>query len=1183
MGLYRRIAPLLLIALLCLYLPVMGSDAGAVTGLVFVDRPVDGLYQEGEQLLDGVDIALMTLAGDAQVAVSTTQGGSYTFNNVPAGEYYLRFSLPEGHVPTQFHREGSLAIPSTSPHGRTAPFQVGIGVAEVYIGAMNNRQAGFVRAVAFGDDNLNGGRYSSEPLLEGVALEVLFELDGVFYQVGTASTDKEGVGTIGHFAPGTYVLGATMTGSYIIGPLGSKINLFYNTIVPSETNYGRSEPFELPLNGSVGMGVGGARTGSAQGFVWDDLSLDGRRDKDEPGAAGVEIILNHLTMGVERRMMTGPEGIFSFPKLQPGEYSLTASLGDDRMFTLPEGDSSLSSDTARSATRTIIIEADTQNDLGLVGVIPNTALWLHAYHDRNLNGIHDAEEPAFAGARLDAYAGEQLLASAETDAQGAALLPLLRGQPLRLTVTLPDGQIFSVPGTEGGNDFYAPTAESQLSLDYVLPPGQVSQVRAGVTLPASIGGVLYEDTNSNAVLDEGERFLSGFKVEALNAQGQVVSQAVTGEDGAYTLPRLVPGTYEVRLHLQTPYIFSSAPVSGGQLANRFTDQRADYGMASGITVQAGSANETVHGAVFRSGVVEGQVLLGDDLQGFDGNLGGLPGVLVTLLDEDGQEVSQYTVATTDSQGAFFLKGALPGTYSLRYDLPEDSAFSMPLTDDSSVTTPAFDIKASDELKAEPLYAVRTGSYQGTVYLDGNVNGQLDQADSPLAEAHIVLESAIPENTRETQSQPDGTYNLTGLRPGPYQLKVTLPEGMLVSFDQGSPLTPTTGQSNVADVAIAMGQQIQRQNIAVLPVHSLSGTLYYDSNLDRQRQPEEPGAPEVELRLRHQLSKIEFSAVSTADGTYSVPVLFPGSYTLFMPLPQDYQLYAPHGAAREGPTWSMTLELDPDESATLQDFGLVRFGSLQGQVWNLDGTNRDVEGLPITLLDGQGASLHQTTTAHDGSWRFEGLYPGDYMVRARLPEGFRFARELDSQHTRFSLITADGSTVSQQLGTSLAFELAMAEHKQAQDIGMGTLGRLGDFAWLDLDGDGMQDAGEPGVPGIQVRLYQYGQLAAEAVTDVWGRYLLEDLYPGQYTVEVTMHPELRATRQQNQFPLVASVLPQAEGTTVQVEGIVVPSGGRNLNCDFGFELVTPGQLPASMQQLPQRDWTPLVPTEPKRVR
>ena len=63
--------------------------------------------------------------------------------------------------------------------------------------------------------------------------------------------------------------------------------------------------------------------------------------------------------------------------------------------------------------------------------------------------------------------------------------------------------------------------------------------------------------------------------------------------------------------------------------------------------------------------------------------------------------------------------------------------------------------------------------------------------------------------------------------------------------------------------------------------------------------------------------------------------------------------------------------------------------------------------------------------------------------------------------------------------------------------------------------------------------------------------------------------------------VASVIVPAEGGTGRADNILVPSGGRNLNCDFGFVLVTPGRYPASMQHLPTKDWSPVVDVVPQR--
>jgi hypothetical protein len=65
------------------------------------------------------------------------------------------------------------------------------------------------------------------------------------------------------------------------------------------------------------------------------------------------------------------------------------------------------------------------------------------------------------------------------------------------------------------------------------------------------------------------------------------------------------------------------------------------------------------------------------------------------------------------------------------------------------------------------------------------------------------------------------------------------------------------------------------------------------------------------------------------------------------------------------------------------------------------------------------------------------------------------------------------------------------------------GTIGDFVWEDLNGNGCQDAGEPGIPGVQVELYSGcgpgATLLNSDTTDVMGNYLFTDLCAGFYTV------------------------------------------------------------------------------------
>jgi hypothetical protein len=73
--------------------------------------------------------------------------------------------------------------------------------------------------------------------------------------------------------------------------------------------------------------------------------------------------------------------------------------------------------------------------------------------------------------------------------------------------------------------------------------------------------------------------------------------------------------------------------------------------------------------------------------------------------------------------------------------------------------------------------------------------------------------------------------------------------------------------------------------------------------------------------------------------------------------------------------------------------------------------------------------------------------------------------------------------------------------------------VGNYIWNDLDRDGVFDAGEPGVPGVTVRLYQPGPdgqpgtaddvLVATVTTDANGFFEFTGLPTGDYFFQVTL--------------------------------------------------------------------------------
>ncbi len=60
--------------------------------------------------------------------------------------------------------------------------------------------------------------------------------------------------------------------------------------------------------------------------------------------------------------------------------------------------------------------------------------------------------------------------------------------------------------------------------------------------------------------------------------------------------------------------------------------------------------------------------------------------------------------------------------------------------------------------------------------------------------------------------------------------------------------------------------------------------------------------------------------------------------------------------------------------------------------------------------------------------------------------------------------------------------------------------VGSFVWHDINGDGQQSPGEPGIPGVHVVLYDaLSNVVAQTSTGVNGQYLFTDVIPGDYFV------------------------------------------------------------------------------------
>jgi len=205
-------------------------------------------------------------------------------------------------------------------------------------------------------------------------------------------------------------------------------------------------------------------------------------------------------------------------------------------------------------------------------------------------------------------------------------------------------------------------------------------------------------------------------------------------------------------------------------------------------------------------------------------------------------------------------------------------------------------------------------------------------------------------------------------------------------------------------------------------------------------------------------------------------------------------------------------------------------SISGTYWNDgEGTGHGdgrfqsdepgVEGASVRLLHADGSPVRggraHTTTDAEGRYRFAQLPCGGYRVEFTAGDNFQFttagagpARTSSAAIPRSGDGTAgvtDVQTVGGGRPTSRGH--VNAGVLQAES---GTLQAIGDRVWNDRNGNGRQDAGEKGVPGVTVTLLKSDGGAPDGAgtvrTNADGRFLFTALDIGSYHLRFSGLPK-----------------------------------------------------------------------------
>ena len=165
-------------------------------------------------------------------------------------------------------------------------------------------------------------------------------------------------------------------------------------------------------------------------------------------------------------------------------------------------------------------------------------------------------------------------------------------------------------------------------------------------------------------------------------------------------------------------------------------------------------------------------------------------------------------------------------------------------------------------------------------------------------------------------------------------------------------------------------------------------------------------------------------------------------------------------------------------------------------------------------------------------------PGTYTVSVVAPAGY--------VATKTGQGTAATDSNASPSGTTPSF-LQSGGSDQTIDFGFYQPVSIGNFVWNDLNRNGIQETGEPGIAGVTVNLLDSSsKIIATTTTDATGYYEFAGLAPGTYQVTRNIPVGYTPT-----LVYAPGSTPANDSNDNPDGNITLASGGSDQTIDFGF--------------------------------
>ncbi len=376
---------------------------GSIGDTIWDDADGNGIQNGAEVGMAGVDVTLsVDYDGDGNtdytMMTTTGPGGSYSFDNLPAGEYTIEVDTTD--IPANYTQTGD---PDANPDSTST--------VNLAVGETNNDQdfgyhdsgspTGSIGDFIWFDSNGNGLQdevvAGGDSGLGGVTVTLTGDIDGDGdIDTITTTTADDGSYLFDNLnAAGAGGVDYTITVDPTTLPGGMIQTGDPDSIMDNTTtvNIGGSNPVD---NDTADFGYNG--TGTIGDTIYFDTDGDGVEDPGENGMGGVDVSISVDLDGdgipdYTETVTTAPDGSYSFNHLPEGEYTVTvdpATLPND-VAASGDPDSVLDNSTTVNFGSG---ETNNDQDFGYTGTgsIGDTI-----YSDVDGNGFQSSGEPGIGG------------------------------------------------------------------------------------------------------------------------------------------------------------------------------------------------------------------------------------------------------------------------------------------------------------------------------------------------------------------------------------------------------------------------------------------------------------------------------------------------------------------------------------------------------------------------------------------------------------------------------------------------------------------------------------------------------------------------------------------------------------------------------------------------------------------